>query len=262
MKIYNKLIRVAIVAIIIIVILLGVYLLTGINKEGLADKDYLDGIDVIYWINLDRSPDRRERMETMFKDPVFEGKKIIRIQAVDGKAPNFKNIMNPKMRNNKCTDLENAATMSHLKAIKQFSQSKSDIALIMEDDASLEYKPKWKKTTKQVMDEAPIDWEIIQLSYMVKDSNKIPDKLYTNNKNKLYFGGCAYLIKNNDLDKLLNNNSIIDEPLDIYLFGILNTYTYKFPFFTYKDYGKSTIQPNTRFNDKTKSRIDEYMLNP
>jgi hypothetical protein len=33
-----------------------------------ADIKYMDGIDVIYWINLDRSIDRRNHMEKIFQD--------------------------------------------------------------------------------------------------------------------------------------------------------------------------------------------------
>ena len=39
------------------------------KKEGFKPTDYLDGIDVIYWINLDRSTDRRQRMQQLFEAP-------------------------------------------------------------------------------------------------------------------------------------------------------------------------------------------------
>ena len=47
------------------------------------DKDYLDGIDVIYWINLDKAKDRYKHMTDLFKDEIFKNKKIIRKRAVD-----------------------------------------------------------------------------------------------------------------------------------------------------------------------------------
>ena len=64
------------------------------KKEPFKTTDYLDGIDAIYWINLDRSVDRRQRMEKMFEDPVFAEKKIIRISAVDGKAHDIDQVLN------------------------------------------------------------------------------------------------------------------------------------------------------------------------
>jgi hypothetical protein len=67
---------------VVIAVISGLFFLNK-NIEMFGTKDYLEGIDVIYWINLDRSPDRRKRMKKMFKDPAFKGKKIIRISAVD-----------------------------------------------------------------------------------------------------------------------------------------------------------------------------------
>jgi NADH:ubiquinone oxidoreductase subunit K len=55
---------------------------------------YLDGIDCIYWINLDRSIDRKQKMEEMFTDPIFIGKPIKRIEAVDGKTVILRNKIN------------------------------------------------------------------------------------------------------------------------------------------------------------------------
>ena len=49
------------------------------------NKDYLDGIDIIYWINLDRAKDRQHHMNKIFKDNIFKNKKIIRNKAIDYK---------------------------------------------------------------------------------------------------------------------------------------------------------------------------------
>jgi len=52
----------------------------NVNKDG-----YLDGIDVIYYINLDRSVDRRNHMERIFENSVFDDIKVVRFPAYDGK---------------------------------------------------------------------------------------------------------------------------------------------------------------------------------
>jgi GR25 family glycosyltransferase involved in LPS biosynthesis len=113
-----------------------------LRKEGFKSNDYLHGIDVIYWINLDRSVDRRQLMEKMFEDPVFTGKKIIRISAVDGKAHNIDEILNSNfdgMKPDKFTKVEYACLLSHLKTIKHWiDNSKSEYAIIAEDDLVLE----------------------------------------------------------------------------------------------------------------------------
>ena len=45
------------------------YIITLHNKM-------LNGIDIVYWINLDRSNDRRYNMTTMFEDDAFKDIKM------------------------------------------------------------------------------------------------------------------------------------------------------------------------------------------
>jgi len=217
------------------------------KKEGFKPIDYLDGIDVIYWINLDRSVDRRQRMEKMFEDPAFAEKKIIRISAVDGKAHNIDQVLNTNfqgMQPERFTKVEYACLLSHLNIIKQFSESNNKTALIMEDDMTLEFKPYWKKPVKQIMENAPNDWETIQLCYII--SNMVPQKIYTKNTGNLFSTG-AYIINQNGAEKILNYstkhilNQNIKHPADDYLINSTITYTYKYPFFIYGDNETSTI---------------------
>ena len=180
--------------VVVIAIIIGLVFFNK-NIEMFETKDYLEGIDVIYWINLDRSPDRRKRMKKMFKDPVFKGKKIIRISAVDGKAPDIDQVLNANfqgMQPEKFTKVEYACLLSHLNAIKQFSNSNSETALIMEDDMTLEFKPYWKKSVKKIMNEAPSDWEIIQLCYITNSG--IPFENYTKYNNGNFASGGAYIL--------------------------------------------------------------------
>lgn len=256
---YNKIL---IGVLILVSIILLVY--QPIDKEGLKNKipkDYLDGIDVIYWINLDRSTDRRQRMETMFKDPVFKGKKIIRVQAVDGKAANIDEILNANfegMQPNRFTKVEYACTLSHLNAIRQFSQSDDKVALIMEDDMTLEYKPYWKKSVKQIMDNAPSDWEIISLTYI---TSKLPTKLYSPHHNMDSTG--AYLIKNNkiNLPNYIKLESNLLHTADNYIFDKIKTYFYKYPLFIYAYNETSTIHQEhvERYHNKSKQQIDDML---
>jgi hypothetical protein len=45
--------------------------------DNVNNINYLDGIECIYWINLNRSIDRKQKMEEMFTDPIFLGKPIL-----------------------------------------------------------------------------------------------------------------------------------------------------------------------------------------
>lgn len=235
--------------------------------EGFDENiDYLDGIDVIYWINLDRSKDRRERMEEMFKDPVFKGKNIVRIKAVDGKDPNIDEILKKNFddMNPKLTKLEYACTLSHINAMREFAKTDYKIALILEDDTTLDFKPYWKKTTKQIMDEAPSDWDILQLNYtlsheFVSKPKMLKDlKLYAKN-NETFWGTGSYIINKNNINKLLTNRSVYDGA-DGYIFKTLITYIYKYPLFTYKYHEQSLIhQEHVKHHNKSKKIIEEML---
>jgi hypothetical protein len=74
-----------------IILFIIITVLIHYNKkyESMANH-YLSGIDVVYWINLDRAPDRKNEMEKMFQDKCFEGIPKERIRAFDAK-------MNPTM---------------------------------------------------------------------------------------------------------------------------------------------------------------------
>lgn len=233
------------------------------KKEPFKTTDYLDGIDVIYWINLDRSVDRRQRMEKMFEDPVFAQKKIIRISAVDGKAHDIDQILNVNfegMQPDKFSKVEYACLLSHLNAIKQFSESNNKTALIMEDDMTLEYKPYWKKSVQQIIDNAPNDWELIQLCININSPLK---QIYTKNSNGHVSCNGAYVINKNGSLKLNENKYKLGDTLhvaDVYIFNKISTYAYKYPMFTYKFNQTSTIhQEHLEQHDRNKKIIDNFI---
>jgi GR25 family glycosyltransferase involved in LPS biosynthesis len=187
-------------------------------------------------------------MEKMFEDPVFKGKKIVRVSAVDGKAPNIDQVLNTNfegMQPNNFSKVEYACLLSHLNTIKQFSESTNgETALIMEDDMTLEFKPYWKKSVKQIMDTAPNDWDIIQLCYI--SNSGIPSKMYTKNSGNLFSTG-AYLINKQKLNThstKYNLSPDLNHAADNYLFALHNTFVYKYPMFIYKDNQQSTIHPD------------------
>jgi GR25 family glycosyltransferase involved in LPS biosynthesis len=248
--------------IVVVACIFGTYLIKNIIYEFFEESasiDYLDGIDVIYWINLDRSTDRRKHMENMFKDPVFNGKKIIRIKAVDGKSADIDNILNDNFENMnpELTKAEYACTLSHINAIRKFLKSDDKIALILEDDTTLDFKPYWKKTLHQIMKEAPNDWDIIQLNYISSD---IPKETYTKNINT-YYGTGSYILNKNNINKIISNK-YVNLGADEYLFSILNTYVYKYPLFTYISNGNSTIhQDHVASHDMSKLKIEKRLQN-
>lgn len=212
-------------------------------------KRYLDGIDVIYWINLNRSVERRKEMEKMLSDPVFEGIPNHRFSAVDGKNANIFAMVdfNPKFQNR--TKIEYACLLSHLEVIRNFYEDpmKPEVALVLEDDICLDFKKYWNETIQEIIQNAPSDWEVIQLCYFGVRCEALPVKMY-DDQTVLYSTG-AYLVNRKGAQKIANSyrngkyelNLDFDISADIYLFQVMKKYAYKYPLFIFKSQNDSTI---------------------
>ena len=81
----------------------------------------LDGVDIAYWINLDRSNDRRDNMNAMFQDDVFKHIKNERFPAIDYKENNVMDWFNL----NKSDNLKENFILSNL----SFCLTKSDFII-------------------------------------------------------------------------------------------------------------------------------------
>jgi len=208
---------------------------------------YIDCVDIIYWINLDRSVDRRKNMEKNLKHFASKNK---RIKATDGTSNEniYSNFINHGKFNR--TKIEYAVLHSHLKTIEEFANSPYQIALIFEDDLSLEYVPLWDKKLSEIIDKAPKDWDIIMLNYVttIKLNN-----LYTLNTNGKISSCLSYIINKNGAKKLINqikqdNKYILYNDkihtADDYIYSLLRTYAYKYPYFIFPNNNDSTIHPH------------------
>ena len=238
-----------------IFIVLSYYKIYGYDSWNIYEGiDFLDGVDVIYWINLERSKDRKANMEALFSDPVFYGKPTQRIEAVDGSSDPVYDKLIMKTRRN--TKLEYACLLSHLTAIRTFAESTYETALIFEDDVTLEFKKYWNKSLREIIANAPDDWEIIQLCYIT--SGYLQYDYTLNNYQRNRYGPiasmAAYVINNKAAKKFINETydpvtekySLFDyhtHEADHYLFKCLKTYTYKYPYFIYPTDNTSTLHP-------------------
>lgn len=138
----------------------------------------------IYWINLDRSIDRREFMENQFKK--YGITNHTRISAVDGSKldDNFSSLntmcLNEKQKEEYIKLLkkrnikpEIGAVFSHLFASKQAFNNGDEYAIIIEDDIDFKYMHKWNFSLKELVNEANKEipkWEILQLHISGKDA--------------------------------------------------------------------------------------------
>jgi GR25 family glycosyltransferase involved in LPS biosynthesis len=235
-----------------------------INKPR-PNINYMDGIDAIYWINLDRSNDRRMQMNRFLKDPVFKNMKIERVSAVDGKRPDT---VYPRLQfmYKQKNDYEYACMLSHLDTINMFSKTNYNVALIMEDDLTMELRPYWRKSIKEVIDGAPKDWEIIQLCYNTQANIK-NFSLYERNVRNKTVCAAAYLISNRAAKRLIgeiysdnkyNLEHYIIHHADCYIFNKLITYTYKYPYFIYKTNNNSLLHPeDLNSHERSKRQVLE-----
>ena len=209
---------------------------------------YLDCIDIIYWINLDRSQIRRKNMLNILQNINIPN---IRIKATDGKNISdddlYTSFIFPHGKQRNIKNIEYACLLSHLKTIDEFSKSHHNIALILEDDISLDFVKYWDKSLCQIINNAPKDWDIIMLNYIY---HRPIDKLYTYNNGSI--SSClAYLINMNGAKKLMDKIKInkikykltynLHHRADDFIFGSLNTYAYKYPYFIFPDDNDSNI---------------------
>ena len=169
-----------------------------IKKEGFDNTvNYLDGIDVIYWINLDRSTERRDKMELMLKDEVFNGIPTERISAYDG-IHNEKGVFDKFiLKKKKMKDTEYGCLLSHLETIRKFDESDYNIALILEDDTTLEFKQYWNKSVVSIMKDAPPDWDIILLCYITMEPINLNETTNYEIAYHKYYSTMSYLINKN-----------------------------------------------------------------
>jgi GR25 family glycosyltransferase involved in LPS biosynthesis len=211
-------------------------------------------------------------MEQLFRDQTFQNKKIQRIAAVNGRDPNISNMLvnyigsplQPQI-----SHIEYSCLLSHLETLRTFSESGHSVALILEDDMTLEYKKYWVKRMEEIIREAPADWDIIQLCYITEFPLPTNTDYVANTKvdRPCIYSTGAYLVSNKNLKSIMatlyknnkyflenNENHVADE----YLFAKLKTYTYRLPYFTYKSENDSTIHAgHIDFHNRSKKMVDD-----
>lgn len=236
----------------------------------------MNGVDHIYWLNLDRCVDRRKDMEKMLSDPCFYGIPNTRISGLDGTAENILDYV--EIDEKKSIDVQYACLTSHFRAMHHFCENGApgQIALIFEDDMTLDLKQYWTKTIREIANDAPPDWDIIQLSYIV---HHIPKDTYTpilyNNTNALYGIG-AYIMKYEAavrFIKMMYNEvtkkyeflkrrepEFVYHISDHYIYSFNLGYCYRYPYFIYAYNQVSTVNTSHMdFHNRSRSQIEAFL---
>ena len=203
------------------------------------DYSKINFVDKILWINMDDSIDRRNNMINIFKNIVIPNERIL---AIDGLNIFLNKIPELNFERN-ISKFEFACLLSHIKAISHLKNIKGNYFLICEDDFVLNNTILFSKDLKQIIQNCP-PFDILSLQSTFKkelhnEYNKWIDYYV---EDPLSFIGCtgSYIISKNGINKILANNSFIDEnnyilknPInaaDIYLYKYVDTFVYKYNF--------------------------------
>lgn len=128
----------------------------------------------VYYINMDKSKDRNEWMiqqlsknvDRYYRVPAVNGYSIQNKEqdTVDGVEfyNNFKELTLPEL----------GCTLSHLKAIQTAYENGEDMAIIMEDDVYIDMTNLLDNSVEELVENAPIEWEILQLAHLNTKLNK------------------------------------------------------------------------------------------
>lgn len=220
----------------------------------------------IYWINLDRSPNRKKKLMKKFDEYNIENYRIVAIDSKKLKLNNFnlkKNILNQNSKN------EIACSLSHLKAIKTSYLKNDKISLICEDDVCLDLLPHWKNSLNKIINKLPKNWEIINLAPSNKSfiATAINDVNLFKKWNKNHFGAICYLINYKGMEKIVNKLKLLDKikyndhgkfVADEIVYKYLNSYTITKPLFTFIDEESTIHKSHDDFNNLGKKLILNY----
>jgi GR25 family glycosyltransferase involved in LPS biosynthesis len=222
----------------------------------------------IYWINLERSVDRKIKFENQLeKYNITNHKKIIGIDGLNICLENYKTIDN-------LTRFELGCTLSHLKALKEAFNNKEEYVLVMEDDCNFEYLEYQKYSIGELIEMMNINytgWDLLQLATCNRPDHNVRLSKETNYICK-GFRNCTtcYLINYNGIDKLTNLNNTYKQA-DYHLYDSINTYYLTKPYFTYNyskifsssvhNMGEESKQTNYKREDENKKFWDDYHKN-
>ncbi len=169
----------------------------------------------IYYINLNRSTDRKKYMEEMFLN--FQIQNYTRIEAVDYKYISKKDkiltlgrdnhVIPIKTKGNINLDAKLACTLSHVKLIKSAYEKGEEKILVLEDDASILLTSLLNKTLEKHLEVLPKDWEICPVGYKHSGIKEEDDNSYTKLQ-KTYglqiSGTFGYIINRQGMEKIVN----------------------------------------------------------
>lgn len=265
--------------VLIIVVCIIVFFIIYINNKIIQDKNCqlfsilnqnlkaIGNIDLsgpintpVYYINLDKSEDRKSFMEDQFKKyNITDYKRVAGVlgSSLPSKKRGTYQEISYVNHDARKTKAEIGCTLAHLKAIKQSYNDGHEMVLILEDDTVLDLVPFWDITSlRSLSEDAPDDWEILQL-HTAKPTTKSKWEKF-NPKNPLWTTA-AYMINKKGMKNILNKTTneyseIVIKPdgvADFFIYHNANTYVYYKSLFIIGD----NLLPSTIHNQFVRSLI-------
>lgn len=195
------------------------------KKDVIYDTKLFENMK-IYYINLDRSKDRKESVESICYSQNLTPE---RISAIDGKNIDINDKKYEKAihkikwwfeKNNLSNVGHFGCYLSHMKTYQTFLESNNEYCLILEDDIEL-ITDDLKRDILINMNNLPNDWDILLLGYEIDGRKKNVSNGNKNTKlrngllNINYFVGLhAYIITRKTAKILLDNLQTLDWILD------------------------------------------------
>ena len=223
----------------------------------------------IYWINLDRSKDRKKWIEKIFKNMGIN--KHTRVSAVDGRKLGTYNLSIPQEYYSNHSINELACTSSHLKCIEKAYNNKDNVAIICEDDVCFSLLKAVGKSLNEIINKCPRDWEIIQLGINNPEHMKLllKEKREYVNWKRDYWGAFCYVINRKGINKIYNScfkkgminikkgykHRIVADEL---IYNICKTYTLTKPVITFRTLGSTLHKSHEIWHEDSKKSLMKY----
>jgi GR25 family glycosyltransferase involved in LPS biosynthesis len=202
----------------------------------------INKINLILWINLERSVNRKDYMENLLSNINVPN---MRINAIDGRNENIKNMIKTNFEKENITNYEIACCLSHIKAINHLNNIDGDYFIICEDDILFNNLILFNIDLDAIISNGPnFDILIINKTYYSRIENMYENwnSSFTKGPDYHIAGTGCYIISRNGINKTINNTLFIDDEnfifnsnknfdvADKYIYKDLETYVYKYNF--------------------------------
>ena len=170
----------------------------------------------IYFINMDKNPDRKEFMENQLQKFSNNFNRIKGFNGYKIKNKLYDTVEGVTFRNN-YVDLSNAeigCLMSHIIAIKTAYDNGNDIALILEDDTIVNLINMLDFDFDAIYNDAPENWEVINLFHMSNWQIDMLKSSYNHTKEYKYlkhdrsvnylYSAVGYIINRKGMKKIID----------------------------------------------------------